>query len=126
MHAMSLRVLIIDDSAQFRRAARVILEQGGATVVDSVPTGAEGDRSALEHRPDVILVDVGLAGESGFDVAERLCRDPGRRWQVVLVSARPGEDYADLLAGSPAAGYLPKTDLSAAAITALLERRDPA
>jgi DNA-binding NarL/FixJ family response regulator len=123
---MSLRALIIDDNAEFRRAARVLLEREGVTVVGSVPTGTEGLSAAAEHHPDVILVDVGLAGESGFDVAELLCQAPGRHWRVVLISACSGEDYADLLDDSPAAGFLPKARLSAAAITALLDRRGTA
>jgi DNA-binding response OmpR family regulator len=118
---MTLRAMIVDDSDDFLHAARVLLERGGFTVVAAVSTGVQALKSAVEHKPDVVLVDVGLVGESGFDVAERLCGTPGRRWQVVLISARSVEEYEDLLETTPALGFVPKAHLSAAAITSLLE-----
>src|SRR5258708_1751242 len=69
---MSIRAVIVDDNAEFLDAARLMLERGGIMVVAGVSTGAEALRCAEEYDPDVVLVDVGLGSESGFDVAERL------------------------------------------------------
>ncbi len=81
--------------------------------------------AALEQtealRPDVVLVDVMLAGESGLDLARRLaaperaCRPP-----VILISTHSAEDLEDLIAASPAVGFLPKSELGAEAILSLL------
>jgi DNA-binding NarL/FixJ family response regulator len=121
---MSLRAVIVDDSVEFLRAARSLLEREGITVVASVSTGAEALRSVEEHDPDVVLVDVGLGHESGFDVAERLSRAMGRRRGVVLISAHPEQDLRDLIDASPAIGFVPKSRLSTHAITELLDGSD--
>lgn len=122
---MSLRVVIVDDSAEFLQVARSLLEREGITVVDSAMTGAEALRSAQEHDPDVVLLDVGLGEESGFDVAELLSRATGRRTRVILISARPEQDLRDLIEASPAIGFVPKSQLSANAITNLLDGSRP-
>jgi DNA-binding response OmpR family regulator len=124
--AMALRIVIVDDSAEFLRAARSLLEREGITVVDSGATGAEALRCAQEHDPDAVLLDVGLGDESGFDVAEHLSRAAGVRTRVILISARPEEDLRDLIEASPAIGFVVKSRLSANAIIELLDGTDPA
>ena len=69
-----MRCLIVDDSAHFVAAARGLLQRQGFTVVGVASAGAEALRCFEELRPDVTLVDLDLAGESGFDVAEQLHR----------------------------------------------------
>ena len=118
---MSLRAIIVDDSVEFLRIARSLLEREGITVVDSVQTGAGALRSAQEHNPDVVLLDVGLGEESGFDVAERLSQASGARIRVILISARSEQDLREFIDASPAIGFVPKAQLSANAITDLLD-----
>jgi CheY-like chemotaxis protein len=120
LRPMSLRAVIIDDSAEFLRAARSLLEREGITVVDSATTGAEAVRCAQEHDPDVVLLDIGLGEESGFDVAELLSQATGRRTRVILISAGQEQDLRDLIEASPAIGFVPKSRLSANAIIELL------
>jgi DNA-binding NarL/FixJ family response regulator len=118
---MSLRCLIVDDHQGFLRAARVLLESGGISVVGAVSTSEEAIELAATTRPDIVLVDIMLGTESGFDLARRLAADPrvpGIR--VVLISTHAEEDFADLLAVSPAVAFLPKWKLSAAAVRAVL------
>jgi CheY-like chemotaxis protein len=128
MDRMSLRAVIVDDNAEFLQTARSLLERGGITVVGIASTGVEALRSAEQHDPDVVLVDVGLGDESGFDVAERLDQvtglGTGRRRRVVLISARAEEDLVDLIEASPAIGFVPKSRLSADAIINLLHVGD--
>jgi two-component system nitrate/nitrite response regulator NarL len=123
---MTVRVLIVDDNPEFLSAARALLEREGIAVVAIATTGAQAFRGAGEHDPDVVLLDVGLGDESGFDVAVQLiaAEDPAR--QVILMSVRPEEDLQDLIDESPAIGFLAKSRLSAAAITELLGRGDGA
>ena len=118
------RCLIVDDSARFVAAARGLLERQGMTVLGAASSGAEALRLAAELRPDVVLVDIDLGGESGFELARRLDREPGHpQAPVILISTHAEEDYADLLADSPAVGFLSKAVLSAGAIRDLLDGR---
>jgi DNA-binding NarL/FixJ family response regulator len=116
---MTLRCLIIDDSPSFARAARGLLERQGIAVVGVASTSAEGLHLAAELRPDVTLLDIDLAGESGFEVAERLHRRE-LPVPVILISTHSEEDYTDLIASSSVVGFLPKVDLSGDAIRDLL------
>jgi CheY-like chemotaxis protein len=115
-----VRVLIVDDNVEFLATAHRLLEQEGLVVVGLATTGAEALRLAKEHDPDVILVDVDLGGESGFDVVERLSAIPRLGSSMVLVSAHEREDLLDLLGTSKAIGFLAKSELTAQAITELL------
>jgi CheY-like chemotaxis protein len=119
---VALRCLIVDDNAHFLGAASDLLEREGVTVVDVASTSAEALRRAAELRPDVVLVDITLAGESGFDLARRLdeggCCDGSA---VILISTHEEADFADLIAESPAKAFLPKSELSVDAIRRILD-----
>lgn len=116
-----LRCLIVDDSSRFLEAARAVLERDGITVVGVASNGFEALGAAAELSPDVTLVDIDLGGESGLELTGRLAQQSGGALQMILVSAHAGEDYADLVAASPAVGFLPKTSLSGRAIRELLD-----
>jgi DNA-binding NarL/FixJ family response regulator len=121
---MLLRCLIVDDSRRFLEAARGLLERQGISVVGAASTSAEALRQVEELRPDVALVDIDLGGESGFALVRRLDRDAGPpRPRTILISTHAEEDYFELIASSPAVGFLPKSELSAAAIRGLLDGR---
>jgi two-component system nitrate/nitrite response regulator NarL len=117
---MTLRSLIVDDNSQFLGAARDLLERQGVDVVAVASTGAEAVRLAGDLRPDVTLVDIDLGAESGFDVARELVDSVGAR--VILISTYAERDFTDLIAASPALGFVAKSDLSANAIHAALDR----
>jgi CheY-like chemotaxis protein len=118
---VSIRCLLVDDSGAFIEAASVLLQREGMTVAGVASDSAEALRQARALRPDVILVDIGLGDESGFDLARLLAEDgQGSNAEVILISARAEIDYAELIAESPAAGFLAKSDLSARAIGQVL------
>jgi DNA-binding NarL/FixJ family response regulator len=122
---MALRCVIVDDSPAFVATARTLLERQGVTVLGEAATSADAVRLAAELRPDVLLVDIDLGPESGLELARRLARSTGPAPPpVILISAYAEEDYVDLIADSPALGFIPKAGLSAAAIRALLDDRD--
>lgn len=114
-----MRCLIVDDSAGFRDAARVMLERGGISVVGTACDGAGAVRQGRRLRPDVALVDVDLGAESGFDIARELTEQVADT-AVILISTHDEQDFADLIAASPARGFLPKLALSPAAIRNML------
>jgi DNA-binding NarL/FixJ family response regulator len=120
---MSARLLIVDDNAQFLEAAKDLLERQGLHVVGVASTAAEAVRLAPGLHPDCVLVDVGLGAESGFDLAARLAADDAYR--VVLISAYSETEFADLIAASPALGFISKADLSARTIADVLDRPRP-
>jgi len=120
---MTLRCLIIDDSRCFLDAARSLLERQGMVIVGVASSTAEALQHVEELRPDVILLDIDLGGESGLELAKQLSCEPGQaRPAVILISTHGEQDYAELIAASPAVGFLPKSALSAAAIEQLLAR----
>jgi CheY-like chemotaxis protein len=119
---MPIRFLVVDDSRSFLEAARLLLEREGLTIAGVASSCAEALQEAEALRPDVVLVDISLGEESGFDVARRLV-DDGRAGgpTVILISTHSEADFADLIAESPAVGFLPKSELSASAIRRILE-----
>jgi CheY-like chemotaxis protein len=118
---VSIRCLLVDDSDAFLKAASDLLQREGVTVLGVAASSAEALRQARALRPDVILVDIGLGRESGFDLARLLAQDAqAGRAEVILISARAESDYAELIAESPAAGFLVKPELSAQAISRIL------
>ncbi len=116
---MGLRCLLVDDSDGFLASARRLLEAQGMRVVGCAGSGAEALALAERLRPDVTLVDVELGDEDGVAVGREVAlRVP--ETQVVLISAHGLDELGDIVPGSRAAGFLPKTSLGAAAIEALL------
>ena len=106
--------LIVDDSPTFCAAARDMLEAAGMTVVASASTLATAVEAASTHHPDLILVDIDLGGESGFDVVEALHGlQPSQPPAIVLVSTHDEDDFAEMVEASSAIGFLQKIDLSA-------------
>jgi DNA-binding NarL/FixJ family response regulator len=116
--ARTLRILIVDDSHHFLNAARGALEQDGIAVVGVASTSAEALRLARELRPDGILVDIDLGDESGLDLARELASVEAA--PVVLISAYPASELDDLIAASPAVGFVSKSQLSASAVSSLI------
>jgi len=116
---MPPRCLLVDDNDAFLQTASLLLEREGVTVVGVASTIAQALRQARALRPDLILVDIGLGDESGFDLARLLARD-GLNAEVILISTGAEEDYAEMIDDSPAVGFLPKSDLSRHGISQIL------
>jgi DNA-binding NarL/FixJ family response regulator len=119
---MALRCLLVDDSAPFIEAARAVLGQQGIEIVGAASTIAEAVRLAGALRPDLALVDIDLGGESGFELARRLTQENLLPSSVLLISTHSEADFADLIAESPALGFVSKSALSADAIQEILDR----
>ena len=123
---MAFGILIVDDNRLFLEAARVLLERQGLCVVGVAASSVEALRRAGELRPEVVLVDITLGGESGFDLARRLAGQSRRGAPtVILISTHAEADFADLIADSTAAGFVPKAELSADAIRRIVDGRAP-
>ena len=116
---MQLRCVIVDDDEEFLKVAQALLERDGLTVTGVAHNSAEAVQLTQALRPDVVLIDIRLGRESGFEAARRLA-DNGYPAALIMISGHAGEDYAELIAESPATGFLPKTELSAAAVRRIL------
>lgn len=125
---MDMRCMIVDDNASFLRAMASMLERDGAPVVGTASNGADALERARTCRPDVVLVDVRLGTESGFDVAhlieERVAADAGHMPAIILVSTHAEDELADRIAANTSYGFLDKTTVSAGRIRDLFLARD--
>jgi CheY-like chemotaxis protein len=107
-------VLVVDDHDGFRAFARKMLEASGFTVAEAA-SGAEAAASATVLRPRLVLLDIQLPDVDGFEVARRLSGQEHRP-VIVLTSTREASDYGGRITSSPAAGFLPKDQLSGVAL----------
>lgn len=111
-----MTVLIVDDHAGFRDSARTLLELEGFDVIGEAADASSALELAERLEPELVLVDVGLPGRSGFEVAESLARTS----KVILVSTRAPGDFGDRVRRSGALAFLSKDSLSGDALRALL------
>lgn len=105
---MPVRVLIVDDQAPFRMAARMVVDAtDGFEVAGEVESGEESVEAARELAPDLVLMDVNLPGIDGLEATRRiLAGDPPPL--VLLLSTYEEEEYAPRAAECGAAAYIPK------------------
>jgi len=115
-------ILIIDDDPRFRMQATDLLEADGFTVIGRAVDGTSGLKSAKALRPDFVLLDIGLPDMEGFEVARDLATD-GPPPLVVLTSSRDARAYGRRLTSGDCLGFIPKEQVSGAAIRALVDRR---
>ena len=108
----------MDDHDGFRAFARMMLELAGFTVAEAA-SGAEATRAARAIRPCLVLLDIQLPDVDGFEGARRLAQQEHRP-VIVLTSTREASDYGGQIEASPAAGVLPKDQLSGAALRGFL------
>ena len=82
-------------------------------------TAASAIDAVRELQPDVVLLDIRLPDLDGFQVAERLAAN-GASPAIVLTSSRDRSDFGYEIDACPAHGFIPKSELSAEAITLLI------
>jgi CheY-like chemotaxis protein len=111
---MTLRVVLVDDDERFRALACRALTADGVDIVAEVANGEEAIGTVARWRPDVVLLDIRLPGIDGLEVARRLqVADGGSA--VILISTCDDASGRRMATGL-AAGFLPKEELSLAAI----------
>jgi CheY-like chemotaxis protein len=105
MNATSLRILIVDDNADNAHMLKALLMMEGheaATALD----GPSAIAVANLHQPDVVLLDLGLPGMSGIDVAAKLRHDSDRSQGVLIAISGHGPETVP--SPSPFDGYFAK------------------
>lgn len=104
--AAPVRVVIADDHFRMRGRIREALEAGDCVVLAEAANGPDAVRLTLEHRPDVVLLDIHMPG-SGIRAAEQISRELPATAVVMLTQSREDDDLFDSLRAG-AAGYLLK------------------
>ena len=106
---MSVRVLIVDDQAPFRMAARMVVDAtDGFEVVGEAESGEDSVAMSVELRPDLVLMDVNLPGINGLDATRQILSDSDAV-VVLLLSTYEEEEYAPRAVECGAAAYIPKS-----------------
>lgn len=116
---MRRSVLIVDDHAAFRAAARALLEAGAFEIVGEAADGASALEEVAELRPDVVLLDIQLPDIDGFAVAEQLQRESTPP-TIVLTSTRAVSSFRRRLAANPSWSFIAKSELSVEALAAVV------
>ena len=112
-------LVLVDDDPIFRGAARELFTRRGYAVLGEAACAAAAHSVVERCAPDLVMVDVCLGGESGFDLASALTRaHPGLA--VVLMSANKDVGDPDRVSASGARGFIAKSQLSTADLNTFL------
>src|SRR5262249_20898456 len=116
---MASRILIVDDSPDFRAMAAELLAARGFELVQDAADGEQALAAVARECPDAILLDVNLPGSDGFRVADSLATScPGAR--IVLTSADADQVPPEVLNTCAATAFVPKQELGMTDLRALL------
>jgi DNA-binding NarL/FixJ family response regulator len=107
-----LRILIADDHALVRRGARSVLHsRHGWKVVGEAENGREAIRKAIDLKPDVAVVDIGMPDLDGIEVARQI-RDAVPDTKVLVLTMHESDQMVRRALDAGASGYLLKSDLT--------------
>jgi DNA-binding NarL/FixJ family response regulator len=112
---VTARLLLVDDHAGFRRAARALLTAAGWDVVGEAATAADALALHAALHPDVVLLDVALPDGNGFDLVASFAGA-----DVVLISSRDWSEIPARTHAAGARGFLRKETLSGPALAELV------
>jgi DNA-binding NarL/FixJ family response regulator len=102
-----IRVVVVDDEALVRSGFRLILNAAPDIEVVAATTGGEALDAVLEHRPDVVLVDIRMPDVDGLTVLSRL-RDLPDSPAVAMLTTFDADEYVLKALNLGAAGFLLK------------------
>lgn len=105
-------ILIVDDEADMRDAISTTLTEVGATVITAVD-GNDGLSQALEHHPDLILMDINMPHLDGHAAVEKLREDLwGQTARVIYLTAYSDAENVVRAVERGSEEYIVKTNMS--------------
>lgn len=103
-----IKLLIVDDHHLVRTGLRnIIQDAGGIEIVGEASSGETAIQLNRQHQPDVILMDIGLPGLSGFETSDRILKT-SPKVKIVVLTAYTRPPFPTRLLDLGAAGYLSK------------------
>jgi len=116
-----IRVLITDDHAMFRQGVRTLLAaEPDLEIAGEARDAAEAVSLSRQNRPDVVLMDIGMAGMSSFE-ATRVIRKERPETRVVFLSMYDDDEYLAECVSIGASGYILKESPAEQLLTAIRE-----
>jgi two-component system response regulator NreC len=116
-----IRVLITDDHAMFRQGVRTLLAaEPDLEIAGEARDAAEAVNLSRQNRPDVVLMDIGMAGMSSFE-ATRVIRKERPETRVVFLSMYDDDEYLAECVSIGASGYILKESPAEQLLTAIRE-----
>ena len=116
-----IRVLLVDDHAVVRAGLRALLErEPGIVAVDEASNADEAVFRMIEHKPDVLLIDVTMPGTSGIDAIPKL-REASADTKVLVLSMHDDPGYVRDAFAAGASGYVLKEAADTEVVSAIRE-----
>jgi len=116
---MSIRLLLVDDHEVVRSGLRMLLEsEEDVQIVAEAGTAAEAKELALQHKPDVVVMDISLPDESGIETT-RAIKEEVPEASVVALTIHEGEEYFFRMLEAGVSGYVPKRAAPEELLTAI-------
>lgn len=115
-----MRVVIVDDQAAFRSAARLVVEMSdGFEVIGEAVTGEDAVAMVVDLDPDLVLMDVNLPGIDGLEATRRIVAS-GARTRVLVLSTYSASEYESAATRAGAIGFVTKDDFGPHSLQAAL------
>jgi two-component system, NarL family, invasion response regulator UvrY len=122
MPSEQIRVMVVDDSAEFRSAMEALIDSSYGFEMVAEASGGEQVLDRYQHaHPDVVVMDIRMPGVGGVEATERL-RQVHPESRVVLISAAAEDDVPRRAYDCGAAAVVGKLDVVHAEFLALLRR----
>lgn len=114
-----INIVVADDHPLFRQGVvQTLTAEDGFSVIGEAGTGEEAFRLAVEHNPDILLLDIGMPGAGGIATVEQVAAScPLTRVLMLTVSENPDDLMQALKAG--ARGYVLKGVSSSGLVSAI-------
>jgi DNA-binding NarL/FixJ family response regulator len=119
-----MKLLLVDDSPYFLRAAtRFLSELGAGIAIATARSGADAVRAVTRDRPDMVLIDISMPGMSGLAAVRRI-KAVAPDVRVVVVSLNESSDFREAAEAAGADGYIAKRDFAIGAAALFATQTD--
>ena len=116
---MAIKLLIVDDHGVLRAGLRALLNnEADMEVIGEASNAEEAAQQVLDHRPDVVLMDISLSGESGIEITKLLTRQHSKT-KVLMLTIHEDETLLRAAIQAGASGYILKRAVESELVNAI-------